>query len=160
VAGSTNAQDKPIAIGATVTRDHRRAGSRLERPERDSAATVSVPAELRFVEVARSAVRAGLVGSGCDSGCERDLQLATDELASVLIVAADYPGQLRLTVTHDETDVYVRMLVPASPARGTPGMGDLTRLLLDAAVESYEIAIKDDQLLGVLQRALVDANQR
>jgi hypothetical protein len=52
------------------------------------------------------------------------------------------------------------MLVPASPARGTPGMGDLTRLLLDAAVESYEIAIKDDQLLGVLQRALVDANQR
>ena len=121
---------------------------------------MSVPAELRFLGLARSAVRVGLVDSGWDSGCERDLQLATDELASILIVAADHPAQLQLTVTDDETDAYVRMQVPASPADGTPPLSDLTRLLLLATVESYEIALEGDQLLGVLQRALVDDNQR
>jgi len=98
-----------------------------------------MPAELRFLEVARSAVRLGLVGSACDPGCERDLQLATD----------------------DEADVYARMQVPASPAGGVaPPMGELNRLLLHAAVEFYEIAIEGDQLLGVLQRPLVDDNHR
>ena len=148
------------AIGATMRREPQHTVSRRERPDRASASTVSLPAELRFLEVARSAVRVGLAGSACDPGCDRDLQLATDELASILIVAAEHPAQLRLTVTDDETDAYVRMQVPASPAGGTPPTGELTRLLLDATVESYEITIEDDQLLGVLQRALVDDNQR
>ena len=122
---------------------------------------MSVPAELRFLEVAREAVRVGLGGSACDPGCERDLQLATDELASILIVAADHPAQLRLAVTDDETDAYVRMQVPASSTGGTPPpTGELTRLLLDAAVESYHITIEDDLLYGLLQRALVDDHQR
>jgi len=119
-----------------------------------------MPAELRFLEVARNAVRVGLVGSACDPGCERDLQLATDELASILIIAADRPARLQLTVTDDGTDVYVRLLVPASPAGVPPPLSELTRLLLDATVESYEIALEGDRLLGVLQRALVDDNQR
>lgn len=81
------------------------------------------------------------------------MQLATDELASIPITAADYPAELRLTVTDDETDTYVGMLAPASSAGGTPRLGELTRLLLDVAVKSYEIASEDDQLHGVLQRA-------
>jgi hypothetical protein len=121
---------------------------------------VTLPAELRFLEVARSTVRVGLAGSACDPGCERDLQLATDELASIVIVAADHPAQLQLTVTDDETDAYVRMQVPAAPAGDTPPLGELTRLLLDATVESYELTSEDEQLSGVLQRALVDDNQR
>ncbi len=121
---------------------------------------MSLPAELRFLEVARDAVRIGLVGSACDPGCERDLQLATDELAAILIAAADHPAQLQLSVTDDETDVSIRMLVPVSSTGPTPPTGELTRRLLDVTVEAYEIAIEDDQLIGVLQRALVDDDQR
>jgi hypothetical protein len=157
--GLDHRHDRPTAIGVNMPRDHQ-IGSRLERPGRAPTSTVSVPAELRSVEVARGAVRVGLVDSGCDSGCERDLQLATDELASILVVAADYPGQLRITVTDDDTDVSVRMQVPAFSTGVTPPVGELARLLLDAAVESYEIGLEGDQLLGVLQRALVDDNQR
>lgn len=129
-------------------------------PAARPCSTVTLPAELRFLEVARIAVRLRLADSSCDPGCARDLQLAADELASILIVAADHPAQLRVTVTDDETDVYVRMEVPAPPAGDTPHPGELTRLLLDATVESYEITIEGELLYGVLQRPLGDDNQR
>ena len=117
-------------------------------------ATVTVPAELRFLEVLRTAVRVAIEGSGCDTGCDRDLQLAVDELASILIVSARTPGGLQLAVTHDETDVYVRMVVPLSAAGFHPEVADLTRLLLDATVDSYDVRTDDEDLVGVLQRSL------
>jgi hypothetical protein len=109
-----------------------RAGRAGHRP----TATVSVPARLRFLEVARSAVRAAW-SSGCDAGCLRDLLLAADELASILIVSAEYPSQLGVAVTDDEADANVRMLVPVSPG-----------------------GFHGDELVGVLQRALVDDARR
>lgn len=115
---------------------------------------VTVPAELRFLEVLRAAVRVAIEGSGCDNGCDRDLQLAVDELASILIVSARTPGGLQLAVTHDETDVYVRMVVPISEAGFHPEVADLTRLLLDATVDSYDVRTDDEDLVGVLQRTL------
>ena len=118
------------------------------------AATVTVPAELRFLEVLRIAVRVALEDSGCDDGCDRDLQLAVDELASILIVSARAPSGLQLAVTHDESDVYVRMVVPISEAGFHPAVADLTRLLLDATVDSYDVRTDDDDLVGVLQRSL------
>lgn len=117
-------------------------------------ATVTVPAELRFLEVLRTAVRVAIEGSGCDSGCDRDLQLAVDEMASILIVSARTPGGLELAVTHDETDIYVRMVVPISETGFHPEVADLTRLLLDATVDSYDVRTDDEDLVGVLQRSL------
>jgi hypothetical protein len=122
--------------------------------------TVSVPAELRFLEVVCTAVRTALADSDCDSGCMRDLELATDELASILITSADHPSQLSVAVTDDEADVYVRMLVPVAPGGSAPHVAELTRMLLDASVESYELRLDGDHLLGVLQRALIDDDQR
>lgn len=115
---------------------------------------MTVPAELRFLEVLRTAVRVAIEGSGCDNGCDRDLQLAVDELASILIVSARTPGGLQLAVTHDETDVYVRMVVPISEAGFHPEVADLTRLLLDATVDSYDVRTDEEDLVGVLQRSL------
>ncbi len=71
--GPDHRPGKPTAIGTNVTRRRRKRASEPGRSDSDASATLSVPAELRFVEVARSAVRAGLVGSSCDPGCERDL---------------------------------------------------------------------------------------
>jgi anti-sigma regulatory factor (Ser/Thr protein kinase) len=117
-------------------------------------ATMVVPAELRFLEVLRLAVRVATENSGCDDGCDRDLQLAVDELASILIVSARTPSGLELAVTHDEADVYVRMVVPVSDAGFHPEVADLTRLLLDATVDSYDVRTDDEDLVGVLQRSL------
>jgi len=117
-------------------------------------ATVTLPAELRFLEVLRTAVRVAIDASGCDGGCDRDLQLAVDELASILIVSARTPSGLKLVVTHDETDVYVRMAVPVSEAGFHPEVADLTRLLLDATVDSYDVRTDEEDLVGVLQRSL------
>ena len=117
-------------------------------------ATVTVPAELRFLEVLRTAVRVAMDGTGCDNGCDRDLQLAVDELASILIVSARTPSGLQLTVTHDETDIYVRMVVPISDAGFHPEVADLTRMLLDATVDSYDVRTDDEHLVGVLKRSL------
>jgi hypothetical protein len=120
----------------------------------EPTATVTVPAELRFLEVLRTAVRVAVEGSGCDAGCDRDLQLAVDELASILIVSAQTPSGLHLGVTHDETDIYVRMIVPISEAGFHPEVADLTRLLLDATVDSYDVRTDGEDLVGVLQRSL------
>lgn len=116
--------------------------------------TVTVPAELRFLEVLRTAVRVAIDDSGCDSGCDRDLQLAVDELASILIVAAQTPSGLQLAVNNDETDIYVRMVVPICEAGFHPEVADLTRMLLDATVDSYDVRTDDHDLVGVLQRSL------
>lgn len=120
----------------------------------DGGTTVTVPAELRFLEVLRVAVRVALEDSVRDAGCDRDLQLATDELASVLMVSARSPGTLQLAVGHDETDVYVRMVVPLCVAGFRPEVADLTRLLLDATVGSYDVRADGEELIGVLQRSL------
>ena len=123
-------------------------------PEGGRTTTVTVPAELRYLEVLRVAVRVATEGAGCDYGCDRDLQLAADELASILIVSARTPGTLRLAVTTDESDVYVRMMVPLAETGFQTEVADLTRMLLDATVDSYDVRSDGGELIGVLQRAL------
>lgn len=125
---------------------HDRAGGQIT--------TVTVPAELRFLEVLRTAVRVATESAECDHGCDRDLQLAADELASILIVSARTPGTLRLSVTTDESDVYLRMVVPLAETGFTSEVADLTRMLLDATVDSYDVRGDGGELIGVLQRAL------
>lgn len=129
-------------------------------PARGSSDTVQMPAELRYLELVRLVVEVCLARSDCDPGCVRDLQLATDELASVLIGAARHPGELELAVTDDATDAYVRVLVPTPPDAGSPQIDALTRLLLDTTVDSYVLDAEDGLLLGVLQRALLRDESR
>jgi hypothetical protein len=131
-------------------------GSETDARTRRITAVVTIPAELRFLDVARSAVSAALAGSGRDAGCERDLQLATDELAAILIASARVRSQLSIAVTDDGTDVYVRMVVAMAPSGFYAASLDLTRMLLDATVDSYEVGVDGDALVGILQRALAD----
>lgn len=126
----------------------------LESRASGPTATVTLPSELRFLEVVRAAVSMALIDSGCDAACERDLQLAVDELASVLIASSHDPSDLRVAVTDDGIDAYVRMLVAVARTGFRPRFAELTRLLLDATVDSYEIRLDGSDLLGVLQRPL------
>jgi hypothetical protein len=129
--------------------------ARLGGPGRGPTDTVLMPAEPRFLTLARTVVEVCLARSACDPGCLRDLQLATDELAAILIDAARRPSELLLAVTDDATDAYVRVAVPTPPGAARPQIDALTRLLLDATVDSYVIDADDGLLLGVLQRTLV-----
>ncbi len=115
---------------------------------------IVVPADLRFLEVVRRAVRAALNDSGCDASCTSDLQLASDELAGVLITSARTPGDLQVAVTEDGIDAYVRMLVPVAASGFRPPVPDLTRMLLDATADSYEVRTDGQDLVGVIQREI------
>lgn len=116
--------------------------------------TITVPAQLRFLELIQTAVRVGLRGSGCDAGCARDVQLASDELAAILILSAKTPGTFRLRVTYDEHDIYVRMSVPLSESGFHPPHLGLTRMLLDATADSYDVRSCTGDLVAVLQRSI------
>ncbi len=117
-------------------------------------AEIVVPADLRFLEVVRSSVHAALDDSGCDAGCASDLQLACDELAGVLITSARTPSALQVAITDDGTDAYVRMIVPVAASGFRPQVPDLTRMLLDATADSYEVRTDGQDLVGVIQREI------
>ena len=115
---------------------------------------IVVPAELRFLEVIRSSVRAALNDSDCDAACASDLQLACDELAGVLITSARTPSDLQVAITEDGIDAYVRMIVPVAASGFRPQVPDLTRMLLDATADSYEVRTDGQDLVGVIQREI------
>ena len=120
----------------------------------DPTTTIIVPADLRFLEVIRCSVRIALAGSGCDAGCTSDLQLACDEIGGMLITSARMPGDLELAVTEDGLDAYVRMTVPVAASGFRPPVPDLTRMLLDATADSYEVRTDGEALVGVIQREI------
>lgn len=125
---------------------------RSDGADRGPTMEVVVPADLRFLEVVRDSVRTALDGSDCDAGCASDLQLACDELAGVLITSARTPSALQVAVVEDGVDAYVRMKVPVAASGFRPPVPDLTRLLLDATADSYEVRTDGQDLVGVLQR--------
>lgn len=99
----------------------------------------------------RVAVGAFVDQVGGSPACRRELQLATDEAAAVLIDDAMPWTEIRLVVTYDDEDVYVRVVSRrAQPGRGL-GTGDLTALLLDGMVESYELFADGQRGYAILQ---------
>lgn len=140
--------------GRTVDIDRRGGTMRPDGAASGPTTTVVVPADLRFLEVIRGSVRVALDDSGCDAGCTSDLQLACDELGGMLITSARTPGELQLAVTEDGVDAYVRMTVPVAATGFRPPVPDLTRMLLDATADSYEIRTVGEELVGVIQREI------
>lgn len=118
---------------------------------------VTVPADLRFLEVIRGSVRIALDASGCDAGCSSDLQLACDEVGGMLITSARTRGDLQLAVTEDGMDAYVRMTVPVAVTGFRPPVPDLARMLLDATADSYEVRTDGEELIGIIQREIASS---
>jgi hypothetical protein len=127
-----------------------------ERSDRAFGLTTeaAVPAELRFLDMIRVAVRVALDGSGSDPDCDADLCLASDELATLLIAGAETRSSLQLSVTHDRGHAYVRMLVPRAAGGSLPPQPELSGLLLAATVDAYQIGISGGELVGTLRRRL------
>lgn len=117
------------------------------------AVLLTMPAHLGFLATIRTAVGAMLrqVG-GAEAG--RDLQLASGEAAAVLIEDARPWTVVHLSIAHDDTDIYIRL----DTQRDQPGrplvVHELTRLLLDCAVESYEVFGEERQAYAILQTGL------
>lgn len=128
----------------------------LPEPGTESHSVVRVPAELRFLAVLRLAVAVITDTRPYDDGCRDDLQLATDELASVLIPSAREGAELTMSVRHDEDDIYVRMTADVGDSGFRPDGLELTRMLLDDTVDSYDVAVHDGRLIGVVQRRTCD----
>ncbi len=94
-----------------------------------------------------------LDGSGADESCARDLRLAVDELAAILILSAVTPSELPVTISHDATNVHVRMEVSLA-AGFRPHMASLTRSLLEATTDAYEVRGEGSKLVAVVLRRL------
>jgi hypothetical protein len=120
----------------------------VERPWR----RVTVPADARYLAVLRAATAIALDEVGCDEACTRDLVLATDELAAVVLGGARPDVDLELQIESDDDDLYVRVSVPLATVGFTPATPELTELLLAATTASFEVRIDDGILYGVLQR--------
>lgn len=112
----------------------------------------TVPAHLSFLATIRAAVRATVREVGAGDG-DRDLQLAADEAAAVLIQDARPWTVLYLSIAHDDTDIYVRLTTRRAQPDRRLVIHDLTWLLLDDLVESYELITDGPLAHAILQTA-------
>ena len=97
---------------------------------------LSVPADPPFVQVARLAGSALGSRAGFSIDEVDDLRIAIDELAAVLVQAADTTGPLELTfeVTGDGVRVVGQVESPAQPS-----LSELTEKILDVVVDTYSV---------------------
>jgi anti-sigma regulatory factor (Ser/Thr protein kinase) len=123
-------------------------------PGRVPSINVSVPAQLRFLGIVGRSVDVALDGSRADESCARDLRLAVDELAAILILSAGTASDLKVTIAHDATNVHVRMEVSLAAAGFRPRTASLTRLLLDTTADAYEVRGEGSELIALVMRRL------
>ncbi len=113
----------------------------------------TIPAHLGLLGAIRSAVGAVVHQIGASAACRRDLQLAADEAAAVLIEDARPWTELQLAITHDDSDVYVGVVNRrAEPVRRL-GVNELTEVLLEGVVESHEVFADGERGYAILQTA-------
>ena len=112
----------------------------------------TIPAHASFLATIQAAVRATVreVGGGDD---DRDLQLAAGEAAALLIEDARPWTVVHLSIAHDDTDIYVRLTTRRAQPDRRLLIHELTRLLLDDAVESYELIADGPRAHAILQAA-------
>ncbi len=125
-----------------------------------STTCTTVPAQMRYLEVSRLAVRIAMDGYGADAACETDIGLAVDELASVLITHAGSAGDLRVAVTQDRTNVHIELGVSDPTAGSLPVLDALSLRLLDATTDAHVFQQEDGKLVGRLRRRLGDRPER
>lgn len=114
---------------------------------------LTIPAHLSFLATIRTAVGAMVREVGGADG-DRDLQFATDEAAAVLIEDARPWTVVHLSIAHDDTDIYVRIATQRAYSGRSLVVHESTQLLLDSAVESYEVFGEEWQAYAILQSAL------
>ncbi len=121
--------------------------------ELDGEVDLRVPASTDYLWVLRAAAVAVAKDLELDTSSV-DLQLATDELCALLLDGAAPGGHVSVRFHHDDDDLYVRMRVERATEAFEPTAPELSRMLLSATVDSYEVRIDGDELVGVLQHAL------
>jgi hypothetical protein len=119
-------------------------------------ARIAVPARRPSLDVLRTATGEALADARCGERCARDVVLATDELAAVLLDVARPESELEVELRADDDDVYVRMSVPLRADDLAPRTPELTGLLLEATADSYDIRIDEGEVVAVIQRGLSD----
>jgi len=123
---------------------------------RGATTCVTVPAQLRYLELVRPAVRIAMDGYGADTACMTDIELAVDELASVLIVCAGSAGVLQVAVAQDATDVHIELTIADAATCSEPVLDALSRQLLEATTAAHSAHRADRELTGRLRRRLTD----
>ena len=113
--------------------------------------TITLPADPAFVAVVHAAVGAFADGVAGDGACTRDLQVATDEAASVVLATARPLSEVQLSFERDDLDVYVRLHAPWDDASEV-AFDEVSRARVAGAVESFVLDTDGLSILAVLQR--------
>jgi len=100
---------------------------------------LSVPGSLEYVRVVRLTAAAVAARFGFDVEEIEDLRVAVDELASVVIEAGS-GRDIAFTFT-SLVDTFV--VEGSGPVDGQPVLDDLTRQILSAVVDAFEISAVD-----------------
>ena len=98
---------------------------------------IEIPAATKYVAFARVSVASLVVDLDPDVDEVDDLRVAVDELVGLLMDAADGAGtvQLQMAVAGDVIEVAGR----ASDVPGLPEPDDLTRRILEATADAWEV---------------------
>lgn len=123
-----------------------------DRSQPPDEVLLTIPAHLSFLTTIRTAVGV-MVREAGGADRRRDLRLAVDEAAAVLIHDARPWTGVILSIAHDEADIYVRLVSRRAQPDRRLVITDLTRLLLDSAVESYEVFADGGRGYAILQTA-------
>jgi hypothetical protein len=107
-----------------------------DRGEPPATVSLVLPAHLSLLATVRAAVAAVVREVGGSGACAREMQLAADEAAAVLIEDATPWTELTLAVAHDEADVYVRLVTRRARPGPPLAIHELTQMLLDGVVAS------------------------
>lgn len=118
---------------------------------------LTVPAHLSLLATIQAAVRTHVGELGGARG-DQDLLLATEETAALLIQDARPGSAAHLSIVHDDIDIYVRI----ATRRLDPGrrlvIDELTQLLLDNSVESYDVCADGLWSYAILQTSQPEAS--
>lgn len=116
----------------------------------DGAHHVAIPADPRYLEVLRMAAAMVVEDAGGRGELLTDLVLAVDEVAAMLIEAAERGGVLEMSGRCDD-ELYVRLSVPVGRDDVDATPGDLTRQLLETTTDSFDLSVDQGRLFGTLQ---------
>lgn len=132
-------------VGAASSREP------ADRGQPPGTVQVTLPAHLSFLAAIRTVVNTFIWEVGGSPNCRRELQLAADEAAAILMEDAVPWSEVEVSIAHDDTDVYVRLSIRRADPSHRLMIDELTQMLLDGVVESHEILVDGDRAYAVMQ---------